>query len=82
MYHCHCVDPSSPCRPVLEVDALTRPGDLDEGPLLVSVADYVRMAGDDAARRCLPELHRRGRLVEHMGVLHVAFPTFTVAPAD
>lgn len=80
VYHCHAVDTANPCRPTLEVDALTRDGDLDQGPLLVTVADYVRMVGDEAAaRRCLPELKRRNRLVEHMGVLHVSFPTWQLA---
>ena len=78
VYHCAAVDREHPCRPVLEVDAITRPGDLDAGPLLVTVADWARMAGDDAARRCLPELQRKGRLVEHQGVMHVSFPTWTV----
>ena len=76
VYHCDVVDRRHPCRPTLEVDALTREGDLDRGPLLVTVADYARMAGPDA-RRCLHELSARGRVVEHLGVQHVAFPTWT-----
>ncbi len=32
------------------------------------------------AHRCLPELASRGRLREHLGVKHVAFPTWT--PVD
>jgi hypothetical protein len=76
VYHCDAVDRSHPCRPVLEVDAVTRPGDVDAGPLLVTVADYVRMAGPDA-RRCLRELADKGRIVEHDGVRHVTFPTWT-----
>ena len=78
VYHCHAVDTSNPCRPTLEVDALTREGDLDQGPLLVTVADYVRMAGETAAAQCLPRLRAQGRLVEKMGVVHVSFPTWTV----
>jgi hypothetical protein len=35
------------------------------------------MAGTDAAARCLPELKRRGRIVQWMGVAHVSFPTWT-----
>lgn len=80
VYHCWCVDRSNPCRPVLEVDALLRPGDADEtsGPLLLSVTDYLAMAGDPAAAaRCLEDLRAKGRLVEHLGVPHVAFPTWT-----
>jgi len=78
VYHCHAVDPANPCRPTLEVDALTREGDLDAGPLLITVADYARMAGgEDAVAPCLPALKRKGRLVEWMGVLHVSFPTWT-----
>ena len=48
VYHCHCVDASDPGPPTLEVDALLREGDAD-GPLLVTVADYKRMVGFDAA---------------------------------
>ena len=33
VYHCYAVDTSHPCRPTLEVDAVTREGDLDTGPL-------------------------------------------------
>jgi len=76
VYHCDVVDPSNPCRPVLEVDALLRPGDADAGPLLVTTADYIRMAGSDA-RRCLEELAARGRVIEHLGIRHVTFPTWT-----
>jgi hypothetical protein len=81
VYHCVCVDPSSPCRPVLEVDALLRPGDGDAGPLLVTVSEYVAMVGDaERAHHCLDQLAARGRLVEHLGVQHVAFPTW--APVE
>src|SRR5688500_9394369 len=46
VYHCVCVDAARPCKPTLEVDARTMEGDLDAGPLLVTVADYARMVGD------------------------------------
>ena len=61
VYHCWCVDPTSPCRPTLEVEAVLRPGDADAeaGPLLLSVADYVAMAGGpDRARPCLDQLRQ------------------------
>ena len=78
VYHCVCVDDSVPGRPTLEVDALLRPGDADQGPLLLSVADYGVMVGDlDQARRCLAELAGKGRIVDHLGVDHIAFPTWT-----
>jgi hypothetical protein len=77
VHHCVAVDTSAPCRPTLEVDALTREGDLDQGPLLVTVDDYARMIGSDAAGACLEELRRRGRLVRHQDVVHVSFPTWT-----
>ncbi len=80
MYHCFAVNGDNPCRPVLEVDALLREGDADAsaGPLLVTVADYIAMVGDlEVARRCLRELAARGRIIERLGVEHLAFPTWT-----
>ena len=80
IYHCVCIDASSPCRPTLEVDALLRPGDADAqaGPLLLSAAEYGVMVGDaDVARRCLAELAARGRMTDHLGVPYIAFPTWT-----
>ena len=79
VYHCYAVDANHPSRPTLEVDALTRAGDLDQGPLLITIDDWARMVGDvDRAKACVAELQARGRLVEHQGVLHVTFPTWTV----
>ena len=78
VYHCICVDPSRPCRPTLEVDARTQEGDLDAGPLMVTVADYAVMVGDRVQLdQCLAQLRQQRRLKEHMGVLHVVFPTWT-----
>jgi hypothetical protein len=77
VYHCYALDTASPCRPTLEVEALVRPGDVDQGPLLVTVADYLRMAGVEAGSRCLRELEAKGRVVDHMGVHHLSFPTWT-----
>ena len=82
VYHCYAVDTSNPCRPTLEVDAVTREGDLDAGPLLVSAAEYFRMVGAEAAEACLDELRRRGRLVQHQGVAHLRFPTWTPVPEE
>jgi hypothetical protein len=87
VYHSVCVDRSAPCRPLLEVDALLRPGDADAeaGPLLLSAAEYAAMVGDrEVAQRCLGELAAKGRLVDHLGVPHIAFPTWTPvsSPAD
>lgn len=79
VYHSWTIDVSNPCRPTLEVEALLRPGDADAeaGPLLLSVADYIVMAGGfDAARPCLRELAAAGRIVEHLGVDHISFPTW------
>jgi hypothetical protein len=78
VYHCTCVDARMPCTPTLEVDALLRPGDADVGPLLITVADYLTLSGDpEATRRCLDEFDARGRIVDHLGVPHLAFPTWT-----
>lgn len=85
VYHCWCVDPAHPCTPILEVDALLRPGDADaaSGPLLLSVADYIAMAGGvEAAGPCLEQLDAKGRLVEHLDVPHIAFPTWTAVEQD
>lgn len=77
VYHCWTVDRSTPCRPTLEVEAVLRPGDAD-GPLLLSVPDYVTMAGGlDVARPCLDQLRAKGRTVDHLGVEHVTFPFWT-----
>jgi hypothetical protein len=78
VYHCWCTDAAQPCRPRLEVQARVLPGDLEAGPLLVTVADWSVFAGPQATRACLPELRRRGRIVVHDGVPHVAFPTWTL----
>ena len=81
MYHCAVLDRSQPCRPTLEVEAVLREGDADDGPLLLSVAEYVAMAGGPTvAGPCLDQLARRGRIVTHLDVAHLAFPTWT--PVD
>ena len=78
VYYCWPVDRANPCRPTLEVDALLREGDADAGPLLLSVSDYVVMAGGmDVARPCLQRFEAQGRIVDHLGVAHVAFPMWT-----
>jgi hypothetical protein len=80
VYHCSCADRASPCRPVLEVEAVLRPGDADAeaGPLLLGVADYLAMVGDaNVARSCLAELRRQGRIVQRLGVDHITFPMWT-----
>jgi hypothetical protein len=80
VYHCWCLDPAHPGRPTLEVEAVLRPGDADatSGPLLLTVADYLTMLGSTpAAASCLDELKAKGRVVEHLGVPHLTFPTWT-----
>ena len=67
VYHCWCV-------------ALLRPGDADadSGPLLLSVADYITMAGGlEVAGPCLDQLRAKDRIVEHLDVPHITFPTWT-----
>jgi hypothetical protein len=78
VYQCNALDLTHPCRPMLEVDALLRPGDADaeSGPLLLPVADYIRMLGIEKARPCLEELAAKDRLVERLDVEHISFPTW------
>lgn len=78
IYHCAVLDAAQPCRPTLEVEAVLRAGDADEGPILLSVAEYVVMAGGvEVARPCLDQLAAKGRIVDHLGVSHLSFPTWT-----
>lgn len=78
VYHCWATDTTNPCRPELEVDAAVQPGDVDTGPLLLSVADYIFMVGGpEVARPCLAELARQGRLVDELGVAHISFTMWT-----
>jgi hypothetical protein len=81
VYHSYVVDPANPCRPTLELEAVVREGDVDSGPLMVSVAEYATLAGGaDVVRPCLARLREQGRIVEHLGVPYVSFPTWT--PVD
>lgn len=82
VYHCHPADTRNPCKPTLEVDARTQPGDLDAGPLMITLADYVRMVGVDTAKQCLPRFHRAGRITKWMDVDHLVFPTWTTVVHD
>ena len=80
VYLCWCTDPANPGRPTVEVEAVLRPGDADadSGPLLLPVADYLTMLqSSPAAMTCLEELRAKGRVVEHLGVPHLTFPTWT-----
>lgn len=78
VYHCWVVDPTDPGRPTLEVEALLRDGDADSGPLLLSIADYITMVGGlDTARPCLDRFRDEGRILDHLGVPHLAFPLWT-----
>ena len=79
VYHCACLDPSDPGRPVLEVDAVLRDGDAD-GPLLIAAADFKRMIGFDATNACLAELRRTGRTETHDGVEYVTFALWEMVP--
>lgn len=78
VHHCFVTDPERPDRPVLEVDAVLREGDAD-GPLLLPAPQYMAMVGGPGpAAAHLRRLERQGRLVEHQGVTHLAFPTWRV----
>ena len=78
VYHSYVVAADHPCRPTLELEAVVRAGDVDAGPLLLSVAEYAVLAGGpDVVRPCLDRLRERGRIVDHLGVPYLAFPTWT-----
>ncbi len=85
VYHCWCMDSAHPERPALEVDARLDPGDADatSGPLLLSTADYIAMAGGmETAGPCLQLLAQRGRIVDHLEVAHITFPTWTIVEPE
>jgi len=73
VYHCSCLDPTDPERPMLEVDAVLRDGDSD-GSLLLGVADYKRMLGFETARASLTALRDAGRTTVRDGVEYLVFP--------
>lgn len=77
VYHCVCLDPSNPMRPTLEIEAVVRDGDVDDGPVLLPWADFVYMVGEPAARECFASFAADDRIVEHLGVEHLAFPLWT-----
>jgi hypothetical protein len=78
VYHSYVIDASNPCRPTLELEAVVREGDIDAGPLMLSLADYaVHAGGADAIRPCLDRLREGGRIVDHLGVPYVTFPMWT-----
>jgi hypothetical protein len=57
---------------------VVRDGDVDSGPLMLSVAEYATLAGGpDVVRPCLGRLRERGRIADHLGVPYVTFPTWT-----
>jgi hypothetical protein len=75
IYHSVVVDPTDPRRPRLEVEARVQPDDVEGGPLLLPLAEFRAMVGDeDLAAEAVAELRRGGRLADHLGVPHVAFP--------
>jgi hypothetical protein len=57
------------------VDAILRDGDAD-GPLLLPVADYKRMAGFDTADARLPAFRSAGRTETRDGVEYLVFPVW------
>lgn len=77
VYHSVCLDPTNPLRPTLEVEAVLRDGDVDTGPVLLPWPDFVFMVGKDVADRCYREFDAADRIVDHLGVPHLAFPLWT-----
>ena len=82
IYSARLVDASRPDRLELVVDAVLRPGDADEGPLLMPVPELSVHLGPAASRRLFPRWRDEGRFVDHLGVAHVAFPVWQPAPPD
>lgn len=83
VYHCALVDAANPCRPVLEVEAVVRPGDADDGPLLLPLAEYATLAGGpEVVRPCIDGFRRAGRIVDHLGVAHLSFPFWRPVQLD
>ena len=77
VYNAYVTDATRPERPVLEVDAVLRPGDADDGPLLLPVPTYMALVGGPTvADPALRQLSRAGRLARRQGVAHIAFPTW------
>ncbi|HEY7138142.1 MAG TPA: hypothetical protein VIB48_24010 [Acidimicrobiia bacterium] len=79
VYFSHCVDPTDPAHLVLEVDAVLRAGDAD-GPLLLPVADWKRMAGFDVVDAHLPRMRASGRTTTRDGVEYLTFPVWERTP--
>ncbi len=77
VYHSHCLDASNPARPTLEVEAVVRDGDVDDGPVLLPWADFVLMAGKATADALYADFAAAGRIVHHLGVAHLSFPLWT-----
>lgn len=83
IYHAVVLDSANPCRPTLEVEAVVRPGDVDDGPLLLPMAEYAVMAGGvDRVTPCLRALRDRDRVADHLGVAHLTFPFWTPVLLD
>jgi len=77
VYHSVLVDPSNPCRPQLEVEAVLRPGD-DDGPMLLSLPEYPAFTGGrDKVAGCMDRFRSSGRFENHLGVTHLTFPFWT-----
>ena len=78
VYNCIVTDGAHPERPILEVDAVMREGDGD-GALLLPAPTYIALLGGlDRADPILRDLDRKGRVVDHDGIRHLAFPTWEV----
>ncbi|MDH3707760.1 MAG: hypothetical protein OES57_16965 [Acidimicrobiia bacterium] len=82
IYSARLVDGTNPDRLSLMVDAVLRPGDADDGPLLMPVPELAVHLTTPVARRLLPRYERDGRIVDHHGVRHVAFPFWEPAGPD
>ena len=76
IYNCYVVDPPHRERPLLEVDAVLRPGGADEDHSSSRADVHGAGRGTSHCPAAPQGVVDPGRIVEHQGVAHIAFPTW------